>query len=219
MGHDVWTQDIFGDRASQIQGLLRTLKRPSSALSLFRLVHGHFHAVIDCFESKRLLVLVCRGRYPNDLSLIQVHRPLLGFSDGVHPFDIREDTVLILSCTQDIVRDGLCVLQKVFLQGGTTLLRDDNADFVGLLQLHSIAGGCLLLELILQLLVLPDHLLRQVLVECGTRSHLLQLILRHKPLLSEASSTSGLEHIPLLIHRVLHSVSDGGLRLLYMDSG
>jgi hypothetical protein len=132
VGHNVRAQDIFGDGASQIQGFLRPLKRPSSALPLFRLVHGHFHAVIHSFESERLLVLVCRGRHPNHLSLIQVHRSLLRFPCCGRPFDIRQDTVLILSCTQYVVRDGLCVLQRIFLHGGT-LLRHHDAVFVGLL--------------------------------------------------------------------------------------
>ena len=116
MGHNIRAQDIFGDGTSQIQSFLRPLQRPSRALSLFRLVHGHLYAVIDSFEPKTLLVLVCRGRHPNHLSLIQVHRPLLGgFPSRCRPFDFREDTVLILSCTQHVVRDGLCVLQRILL--------------------------------------------------------------------------------------------------------
>ena len=60
-----------------------------------------------------------------------------------------------------------------------------------------------------------NHLLCQILVECGTRAHLLQLILRHQPLLPEAPTASGLEHIRLLFRGVLSILSDGGLRLLY----
>jgi hypothetical protein len=63
--------------------------------------------------------------------------------------------------------------------------------------------------------MLSDHLLCQILVECGTRAHLLQLILRHQPLLPEASTACGLKHIPLLFRGVLSILSDGGLRLLY----
>ena len=65
--------------------------------------------------------------------------------------------------------------------------------------------------------MLPDHLLCQILVERGTRAHLLQLILRHEPLLSKAASASGLKHIPLLFRRVLDIVSDGRLRFLYRE--
>ena len=76
------------------------------------------------------------------------------------------------------------------------------------------------------MLVLPDHLLCQILVECGTRAHLLQLILRHQPLLSETTpSASTVKHIPLPFRRILTSgggggrVSDGGLRFLYREVG
>jgi hypothetical protein len=79
-------------------------------------MHGHFHAVIHSFESESLLVLVCRGRHPNHLSLIQVHRPLLGgFPSCGRPFYFREHAVLILSCTQHVVRDRLSILQRILL--------------------------------------------------------------------------------------------------------
>jgi len=65
--------------------------------------------------------------------------------------------------------------------------------------------------------VLPDHLLCQILVERGTCAHLLQLILRHEPLLPEASTACGLKNVRLLFRGVLSTVSDGRLRLLYRD--
>ena len=63
--------------------------------------------------------------------------------------------------------------------------------------------------------MLTDHLLCQILIERGTRAHLLQLILRHQPLLPETPTARGLEHIRLLFRGVLSTVSDGRLRLLY----